>query len=44
MIQILLLSVYCANVAFAPVPNLGNCPDIRGEMIGMKKIDFNVNH
>ena len=31
MILILVLSVYCANVAFAPVPNLGSCPDIRGD-------------
>jgi len=30
MILILLFSICCASVAFAPVPSLGSCPDIRG--------------
>ena len=31
MKTILFLALYSANVAFAPVPNLGSCPDVRGD-------------
>jgi len=30
MKTILFLALYSANVAFAPVPNLGSCPNVRG--------------